>query len=178
MAPTGQQRRGPQPRSMLNNSQQAAEAAKLKFGVFLKCVLDFQLKEHEKFLAHFTQVYKRFDIDRDGILNEEEFRNMMLNLGFNHDNPSSEFSTERVEKFLHTIDPFSNQKITFSECVQLLSSETVTIPSRESQLPSGGDLQSLDYGEMEMVEVAILEHLSQSNPIAVAQSVASGISTP
>lgn len=41
MAPTGQQRRGPQPRSMLNNSQQAAEAAKLKFGVFLKCVLDF-----------------------------------------------------------------------------------------------------------------------------------------
>ena len=46
-------------------------------------MLDFQLKEHEKFLGHFTVIYKRVDVDRDGILNEEEFRNLMLNLGFN-----------------------------------------------------------------------------------------------
>jgi len=89
----------------------------LKFAVFLKCVLDFQLKEHEKFLAPFVQIYKRVDVDRDGILNEEEFRNLMATIGFNQDSPSTEFSTHRVEKFLQDIDPYSNQKITFSECV-------------------------------------------------------------
>ena len=173
---------------MLNNNQSVVEASKLKFGVFLKCVLDFQLKEHEKFLSHFVQVYKRVDADRDGILNEEEFRNLMTNLGFNQESPSSDFSIQRIEKFLHDIDPYSNQKITFSECVQLLSSETVTVPSQESlslqmqnQLYPAplNDLQtSNDFlGDLEMVQVAILEHLSQSNP-AVAQSVASGMSTP
>jgi hypothetical protein len=30
---------------------------------------------------------------------------------------------ERVDKFLHVIDPYSNLKVTFSECVHLLSSE-------------------------------------------------------
>ena len=112
----------------------------------------------------------------------------MANLGFNQESPSSDFSTQRIEKFLHDIDPYSNQKITFSECVQLLSSETVTVPSQESlslQMQNQlypqplNDLQtSNDFlGELEMVQVAILEHLSQSNP-AVAQSVASGMSTP
>ena len=62
--------------------QQNPEASKLKFSVFLKCVLDFQLKEHEKFLAFFVQVFKRADSDRDGILNEQEFRNLMMALGF------------------------------------------------------------------------------------------------
>jgi Ca2+-binding EF-hand superfamily protein len=59
------------------------EASKLKFGVFLKCVLDFQLKEHEKFLGFFVNMFKRVDTDRDGILNENEFRNLMISLGFN-----------------------------------------------------------------------------------------------
>ena len=58
------------------------EASKLKFAVFLKCVLDFQLKEHEKFLGYFVNVFKRFDSDRDGILTEVEFRNLMITVGF------------------------------------------------------------------------------------------------
>jgi len=41
------------------------------------------------------------------------------------------------------------------------------------------DLQTSNefMDDVEMVQVAILEHLSQSNPV-VAQSVASGMSTP
>ena len=34
---------------------------------------------------------------------------------------------ERTEKLLRIIDPYSNSKITFSECVQLLSSEMLAI---------------------------------------------------
>lgn len=71
-------------------------------------MLDFQLKEHEKFLGHFTAMFKRVDVDRDGILNEEEFRSLMQSLGFSQEQPTSEFSAQRIEKFLHDIDPYSN----------------------------------------------------------------------
>ena len=98
--------------------QQNPEASKLKFSVFLKCVLDFQLKEHEKFLGYFVQIFKRADVDRDGILSEVEFRNLMLSLGFNQESHDGrDFHVSRIEKFLQEIDPYSNQKITFSECV-------------------------------------------------------------
>ena len=69
-------------RSMLNNQAQNLEASKLKFGVFLKCVLDFQLKEHEKFLGYFVSLFKKVDSDRDGILGESEFRSLMMTIGF------------------------------------------------------------------------------------------------
>jgi len=77
-------------------------------------------------------MFKRVDTDRDGILNEEEFRGLMLSLGFTQETTTSDFASLRIEKFLQEIDPYSNQKITYSECVQLLSSETVTVPSQES----------------------------------------------
>lgn len=87
-------------RSMLNNQINNQEASKLKFAVFLKTVLDFQLKEHEKFLGFFVQAFKRTDADRDGILNEAEFHSLMVQLGFNQQEGSSEFSQTRIEKFL------------------------------------------------------------------------------
>ena len=63
----------------------------MKFAVFLKCVLDFQLKEHEKFLAYFVQLFKKADSDRDGILDENQFRNLMISIGFNSDAPGTDF---------------------------------------------------------------------------------------
>ena len=169
-------------RSMMNQMGNP-EASKLKFAVFLKCVLDFQLREHEKFLGFFVQVFKGADVDRDGILNENEFRSMMMNLGFNQDGLGSDFQARRIEKFLQDIDPYSNQKITFSECVQLLSSETVTI-SRGDPYGNGqlDDLNTDDMGASDSIQMAILEFLSQNNPVQMpntsTQSQASGLSTP
>lgn len=50
---------------------------------------------------------------------------------------------DRIEKFLHIVDSFNNEKITFSECVHLLSSQTII---------------SEDCNE-----IAILEHIANSN---------------
>ena len=63
----------------------ASDANKLKFHVFMKCVLDFQLREHEKFLGHFIAMFKRVDQDKDGVINEVQFRDLMFSLGFNID---------------------------------------------------------------------------------------------
>jgi Ca2+-binding EF-hand superfamily protein len=81
-------------------------------------VLDFQLKEHERFLLKFNQNFKRFDLDQDGVLNERDFRSLVLSMGVLKDDVE-------VEQLLHQIDPFNNQKMTYSEIVALLSSHMV-----------------------------------------------------
>lgn len=46
---------------------------KLKFSQFIKCVLDFQLKNHQKLLKPLVKSFKNRDSDSDGIINEDEF---------------------------------------------------------------------------------------------------------
>ncbi|TNV84525.1 hypothetical protein FGO68_gene3771 [Halteria grandinella] len=91
---------------------------RLKFHVFLKTVLDFQLREHEKFLSRFLQEFRVIDSDNDGILDENAFRQLMKRF-------RGVVPQDKVENYLQVIDPFNNQKITFSECVHLLSQETL-----------------------------------------------------
>lgn len=73
---------------------------KLKFSLFLKTVLDFQLKEHEKFLSKFIQAFKRVDSDNDGILNEEQFVKLLQSFQFIPD--------DKTDKILESIDPYNN----------------------------------------------------------------------
>jgi Ca2+-binding EF-hand superfamily protein len=39
--------------------------------------LDFQLSEHEKFLRDFTELFKGVDRDRNGLIDEGEFRELL-----------------------------------------------------------------------------------------------------
>lgn len=99
----------------------------------MKCVLDFQLREHEKFLSYFVNQFKLVDHDRDGVINEQQFQTLLTSLGFREDYAmavSQDFHPSKIDKFLQAIDPYSNNKITFSECVHLLSSEMVSVPNQ------------------------------------------------
>ncbi len=53
---------------------------KIKFSSFLQCVLDFQMKNHEKLLRPLIRVFKDKDRDLDGIINEDEFILIIENL--------------------------------------------------------------------------------------------------
>lgn len=55
----------------------ASAGDKLTYFEFSKAILDFQLSEHEKFLHDFTALFKAADRDRNGILNEAEFRDLL-----------------------------------------------------------------------------------------------------
>ena len=92
-------------------------------------------------------------------------------IGFNEEHEqqvSQDFSARRIEKFLQIIDPYTNQKITFSECVHLFSSEMVTLASPESiQMQSSAHSQGQ---EPELIQMAILEYLSQNNPPVLVNS--------
>eukprot|EP00759_Apiculatamorpha_spiralis_P032820 PhF_6_TR34175/c0_g1_i1/m.50008 len=100
------------------------EATAIPYTEFLKVLLDFQLEGHERFLAQFVRLFRQIDTDRNGILNEYEFRNLLRLM----DNSKTD---EEVSALLDLIDPHNNQLINFSECVTFLSSELVKMAQRQ-----------------------------------------------
>lgn len=94
--------------------------------------MDFQLRQHEQYLRIFAKLFRRVDIDNDGILSEQEFLALLneeiLPLMQNKadDSYGAAFSDEDVSYFLQVLDPFNTQKITFSEVVQLFSAHLVS----------------------------------------------------
>ena len=39
-----------------------------------KCILNFQLLEHQTFLEHFNQLYQIIDIDKKGVIDSNQFQ--------------------------------------------------------------------------------------------------------
>ncbi|CDW80904.1 UNKNOWN [Stylonychia lemnae] len=107
-------------REEMNQMMQQREMEKLTYHDFQKTILDFQLQEHEKFLYRFTQLYKEVDADNNGIINEDEFRELMAKMTVIE-------REDEVQYLLQLVDPYNNQRMTFSEIVHLLSSHMVPI---------------------------------------------------
>jgi len=95
------------------------DSDKLLFTEFMKTVLDFQLKEHEKFLYKFIVVFKQIDGDNNGVVNEDEFIELVKRMRI------WEGNEEEITKFLEVVDPYNNQEVTFSEIVHLFSAHMV-----------------------------------------------------
>jgi len=67
----------------------------------VKIILDFQLLEHEKFLSSFNSLFKEIDTDNNGILNEEELRELLQRMTVIHQSEE----IEQIENLLNIIDP-------------------------------------------------------------------------
>ena len=96
----------------------AQEDKSIAYSDFLRILLDFQLEGHERFLARFVRIFKQHDTDRNGVVNEHEFRLVLKAV-----DPSK--TEDEINALLDLIDPHNNQLINFSECVTFLSSELV-----------------------------------------------------
>uniref|UniRef100_A0A7S1KQN4 EF-hand domain-containing protein n=1 Tax=Percolomonas cosmopolitus TaxID=63605 RepID=A0A7S1KQN4_9EUKA len=105
-------------RSRAQGSSSAKNQNRILYSEFVKVLLDFQLNGHKRFLNKFVKLFRMFDQDRNGILNELEFRQLLLAI-----NPNR--SEEEIDELLNMMDPYNNQQITFSECVTFLSAELV-----------------------------------------------------
>ena len=89
-------------------------------------ILDFQLQEHERFLNRFTELFQNVDSNQDGIISEPEFRVLMQHMNvLAHE--------EEIDYLLCEIDPYNNQKMTYSEVVHLLSSHMVPRDDEEPE---------------------------------------------
>ena len=59
------------------NNQAQPKRVQLMYVDFQKVILDFQLFEHERFLRKFTKYFKAVDRDTNGVLDENEFRELI-----------------------------------------------------------------------------------------------------
>ena len=91
------------------------------FSDFLKIVLDNHIRFRDRQLKNFVKLFKSVDTNKDGSINEEEFGELIQRMKI--------FKEDEVENkifiYLEKIDPFDNQKITFSECVSFFSGEII-----------------------------------------------------
>eukprot|EP00760_Papus_ankaliazontas_P014641 PhM_4_TR16122/c8_g1_i1/m.101359 len=118
------QQQGTPGRSASLQQQSSESTSSLPYSELLRVLLGFQLEGHERFLSGFVRLFRQVDGDRNGIINEFEFRNLVRMM-----DPAK--SDEEVGALLDLIDPHNNQLINFSECVTFLSSELVRVAQRE-----------------------------------------------
>lgn len=101
-------------------------SSRITYRSFVQVLLDFQLRSHERFLRRFVRLFRQQDHDRNGVLDELQFRSLLLAI-------NAERSEEDIDVLLETVDPFNNQHITFSECVALLSAELLQLAVQQQQ---------------------------------------------
>jgi hypothetical protein len=92
---------------------------KIFYKDFIKIILDCQIKFRDKQLKNFLFLFRKVDLDKDGIINENEFIQLIKSFDI--------FNVNDIEKicykFLEEIDPFENNFVTFSDCINFFSSE-------------------------------------------------------
>lgn len=108
-------------REEINKMYTVKEDLKIWFKDFIKIVMDYQIKLRDRYLKNFVVVFKKYDSDNDGVINEQEFFEILSFFGYYKEN--IELETERL---LNIADPFNNQRLTFSECITLFSNEIIT----------------------------------------------------
>ena len=105
-------------REEIFNLNKIKDELSIPYKDFLKLVGEHQIKSREIYLNNFVLLFRKFDNDGDGILNEDEFIGLIKSIPFLKNNID-----DYIFKFLSIIDPFNNKRITFSECVSLFSME-------------------------------------------------------
>jgi len=106
--------------------------------------------QHEKYLYRFVTLFKLDDSDKDGIINEDQFRHLIRAMKIIPPNlADSEENLEReIEKLLVLIDPHKTQQVTFSELVAFLTiTEFNEGSSNKDLLPIDNTDQTNSFGE-------------------------------
>jgi hypothetical protein len=92
----------------------AAAAHRLPYAAFLQELLEFQLAGHLTYLAPFVALFRGLDLQARGVLDDRGFRALVANI-----DPRLDDAT--IGAMLEQVDPHSHQRISFSDCVYVLS---------------------------------------------------------
>ena len=119
-------------RSSIGERAEESKPGSMPYSDFLNVLLNFQLLGHDRFLFSFRERWQEVDKDRNGLVNEKEFRqliNLVTASPSAHAKKKGGARPTKTEaevcKFLEIADPYNNQSITFSEAVSTLGSEII-----------------------------------------------------
>jgi Ca2+-binding EF-hand superfamily protein len=74
----------------------------------------------DKYLKPFTTIFRKADLDKDGILSEEELIELLTYTECYKDN-----IREQAKKIFNILDPNNNKSFTFSDLVNFFSKEII-----------------------------------------------------
>lgn len=129
---------------------QEKDYSKVAFQDLLYCICDFQMLQHEKYLYRFVSLFKSADLDKDGIINEDQFRYLIREMKIIPPTvaTSEEKLEEEIDRLLMMLDPHKTQQITFSELVTFLTLTEFNEASANKDLNLSGDpSRTADMGE-------------------------------
>lgn len=90
--------------------------------------MDHNIRVRDKYLRNFCYLFRTVDKDSNGIINEEEFLQLLSKMSV-YDSKSF---TENANRILNILDPYNNKQIIFSDCVNLFSDEYQDNPIKDS----------------------------------------------
>ena len=139
-------------REEIYNITKLGEEMNISYKDFLRLLCIYQIKNRDKYLKNFVKLFRKYDNDLDGILNEDEFSNLIRDIPYCKNNVD-----EYIFKFLSIIDPFNNKKITFSECVSILSMEIIDNNNNEDKKNINNDIKN-NKNQVSLLDKICLEN--------------------
>ena len=116
-------------REQIFNMSKVKNEMTIAYDDFIKVVSEYQIMSRAKYLSNFVELFKSVDSDNDRVIDEKEFNDLLNNIPIEKEN-INDYSL----KLLEILDPFNNNKITFSECVSLFSMEIIDDVDKKSIL--------------------------------------------
>ena len=96
------------------------ENLEIDYKNFLRILLDYQIKCRAKYLSNLNYLFHEIDKDSNGILNENEFIQLVANTDLFNENFS-----EQSNRLLTLVDNANHKQVTFSEVVKVFSNEII-----------------------------------------------------
>ena len=122
-----------------NNNNLSEE--KISYQKFIQIIIEFQIRLRDIYLKNFNEMFIKVDTNRDGIINEGEFYQLIEGINvYDQDNVD-----QQVNAFLSYIDPYKTGNILYSDVIDLLSKEMI---------------MDKDPDTDELVKMSILDKLS------------------
>ena len=143
-------------REDLSNINRIKFETSIPYKDFIEIVCENQIQNRQKYLKNFVNLFRNFDKDGDGVLNEEQFIGLIKAIPYCQNNVE-----EYMEKFLGIIDPFNHKKFTFNNCVILFSSEIIDENNlTQSYITQGfSNIESHNIGLNVQNEISLLDKI-------------------
>lgn len=107
-------------REQMNVCERIKNEMDIPYKEFVHVVMEYQISYRDNYLKCFLGMFQKYDKDKNGIVNEEEFKEIVKDIPI-----ICKKGNAYVKELLEKVDPLNLNKITFSDVVSLFSSEVI-----------------------------------------------------
>lgn len=119
------------------------ELNSISFDELVNIFHELEINKKENYLRPFVYAFKKIDEDSDGIINENQFINLVKDLNIleekNFDN--------LLNELLNLIDPYGYKKIIFTDCVEVFSSYNIGNKNIFDIINNSKEKEGIDNGK-------------------------------